>query len=53
MKSRSVIEAIKRAEEAFPHVKGMPDYETYKLMEKRYQHMVDDIGELPTLNDED
>ena len=52
-KSKSVNEAIERAEKAFPRREGQSDYETHEMMKKRYQHMVDDIGEMPTLNDED
>lgn len=52
-KSKTVEEAIARAEEAFPRKPGQTDPETHKMMAKRYKHMVDDIGEMPTLNDED
>lgn len=52
-KSKTVEEAIERAAKAFPHRPGMTDPDTHELMRKRYQHMVDDIGEMPTLNDED
>jgi hypothetical protein len=52
-KSKTVKEAIERAEEAFPRRPGQTDQETYRMMENRYKHMVGDIGEMPTLNDED
>lgn len=52
-KSKTVEEAIERAEKAFPHLKGMTTPQIHEMMKKRYQHMVDDIGEMPTLNDED
>lgn len=52
-KSRTVDEAIRRAEEAHPRREGQSITETYRMMERRQQHMKDDIGDLPTLNDED
>lgn len=52
-KSRTVDEAIRRAEAAHPHRPGMSTPEVHEMMRARYQHMVDDIGELPTLNDGD
>lgn len=52
-KSKTVAEAIERAEKAHPHMPGQSDHATYEMMKRRYQHMVADIGEMPTLNDED
>ncbi len=52
-KSKTVQEAIERAAQAFPRREGQSDHETHQMMRNRYQHRVDDIGEMPTLNDED
>lgn len=52
-KSKTVNEAIERSEKAFPYKEGMTSPEVHEMMRKRYKHMVDDIGEMPTLNDED
>ena len=52
-KSKTVEEAIRKAEQTFPWRSGQSDSESYRMMENRYRHMVDDIGEMPTLNDED
>lgn len=52
-RSKTVNEAIEKAEKAFPHKPGQSDEDTYRMMRNRYEHMVADIGELPTLNDED
>lgn len=52
-KPRTVLEAIERAEQAYPRREGQSITETYRMMERRYKYMVDEIGEIPTLNDED